>query len=283
MVRRLIGEQIRLVTRLDGSPAVVQADPGQLEQVLVNLAVNSRDAMPGGGVLDVEVRRVEDAAVFGRAMNGPAVLLTVGDTGTGMDDATLARAFEPFFTTKEAGLGTGLGLATVYGIVNQSDGVLWAESAPGRGTRVLVLLPQVEALPEPLAEPGVAVAESTDAAAVLVVEDDRSVRALAVATLEHAGFRVLVAGTPSQAESLAGDLDETIDLLLTDLVMPGGNGRDLAERLLVARPTLRVVLMSGYDSPPPNGRDERLRFLAKPFGADDLLTAVRQALAGSVD
>ncbi len=281
MLHRLIGEQIRLVTTLDGSPAVVLADPGQLEQVLVNLAVNARDAMPGGGILKVEVRRVEDAAVFDRDIVGPAVLLRVADTGAGMDDSTLARAFEPFFTTKEPGLGTGLGLATVYGIVRQSNGKIWVDSVRGKGTTVSVLLPRIDATPEPGPGPTVAAPEVGITAAILLVEDDPSVRALTVSTLEHAGFRVLVAATPAQATALSSGLDEPIDLLLTDLVLPGASGRELADRLLLSRPTLRVILMSGYDEAPAEHRaGDRFRvFLPKPFSADELVTAVTQALA----
>jgi PAS domain S-box-containing protein len=280
MVRTLIGEQVRLVTNLDSSPAVVLADPGQLEQVLVNLAVNSRDAMPGGGVLEIGVRCVEDAGIFDREITGPAVLLTVSDTGAGMDGATLARAFEPFFSTKEPGKGTGLGLATVYGIVRQSSGQVWAESADGSGTKVSVLLPLVDATPEPTAAPRAAAPDIGEGSCILAVEDDAAVRAFVVATLEHAGYRVLVAASPAQAAALSDGLGETIDLLLTDLVMPGANGRDLAERLLVSRPSLRVVLMSGYDAAPPEDRrDDPFRFLAKPFGPDELIAAIGQALA----
>jgi hypothetical protein len=280
MLRTLIGEQIQLITNLDISPAVVQADPGQLEQVLVNLAVNSRDAMPDGGTLEIRVRRVQDAAVLDREMNGPTVLLTVSDTGIGMDEATLARAFEPFFTTKEIGQGSGLGLATVYGIVRQSSGQIWAESTVGTGTKFSVLFPRLDTIPEPTVSPQASAAKGGEGACVLVVEDDPSVRALVVAALEHAGHRVLVAASPAEAAALSEGLAETIDLLLTDLLMPGGNGRDLAERLLTGRPSMRVLLMSGYDAPlPGGGPDDRFHCLAKPFGADELVGAVSQELA----
>jgi hypothetical protein len=278
MLRRLIGEHIELVTRLADAPAVVRADPSQLEQVLVNLAVNSRDAMPAGGVLEVEVRLVDEASVFDRDISGRAVHLTVTDSGAGMDEATLARAFEPFFTTKGSTVGTGLGLATVYGIVRQANGQIWAESVPGNGTRVSVLIPRIDVAPEPLTRPAPAAPERKEGASVLVVEDDPGVRSLAVNTLEHAGFRVLVAASPAQAVALADGLDETIHVLLTDLVMPGGNGRDLATRLLGNRRSMRVVIMSGYDAAPPEGRDERFRFLAKPFDASELVAAIRNAL-----
>ncbi len=282
MLRRLIGEEIELATRASPAAAIVRADPGQLEQVLVNLAVNSRDAMPDGGKLEIAVRLVEDAEVFDRGIAGPAVLLTVADTGTGMDSATLARAFEPFFTTKGAGHGTGLGLATVYGIVRQSNGAIWAESDPGCGTRTSVLLPLVEASADTLASLQVAGPERGEGSTILVVEDDPAVRAFVVGSLEHAGYRVLVAGSSAQAVALTEGLDDTIDLLLTDLVMPGGNGRALAERLLARRPLLQVVLMSGYDlASADGGIDGRFRFLAKPFGADELTATVRQELTGT--
>jgi two-component system, cell cycle sensor histidine kinase and response regulator CckA len=278
MLHRLIGEQIELVTKLDESPAVVRADPGQLEQVLVNLAVNSRDAMPDGGVLEIAVRRVPEAATLDRGMTGPAVLLTVTDSGTGMDELTLSRAFEPFFTTKESGHGTGLGLATVHGIVHQSSGRIWVESVKGTGTTVSVLLPFIEALPEPVQTPRLPATGTDTGSSILVVEDDSAVRAFVVATLEHAGYRVMATGSSSQAAALAEGLDEHIDLLLTDVVMPGGNGQDLADRLLVNRPSMRVVLMSGYDSTPTAGRrNEGFVFLPKPFGANELTAAVRQS------
>ena len=277
MLRRLIGEQIRLVIKLDGSPAVVKADSGQLEQVLVNLAVNSRDAMPNGGILEIAVGHIAEAGSLNREIVGPAVLLTVSDSGAGMDEATLARAFEPFFTTKETGQGTGLGLATVYGIVRQSNGQIWADSVPGHGTKVSVMFALVESAAEPLEASSGPLEPLTEGASILVVEDDPSVRAFVVATLEHAGYRVMATGSPSQASALSDGLSENIDLLLTDLVMPGGNGRDLADRLIARRPELKVVLMSGYDAA-PGGRDECYRFLAKPFGANELAAAVRQTL-----
>jgi CheY-like chemotaxis protein len=238
--------------------------------------------MPGGGVVEIEVRRVDSAAELRPEMRGSAVLLTVADNGVGMDQATAARAFEPFFTTKQHGLGTGLGLATVYGIVGQFGGKVWAESAPGSGTKVFVLLPAVDIVEAPIQDTPPRLAESAGGATILVVEDDPAVRALVVATLEHAGHRVLVASTPAEAVALADGLPDKIDLLLTDVVMPGGNGPDLAERLVTRRPELRVLLMSGYDSPfPEDRRQEGFVFLAKPFGADQLCEAVTKLLGGS--
>jgi hypothetical protein len=278
MLRRLIGEHIRLATRLSASPAVACVDPGQLEQVLVNLAVNARDAMPSGGSLEIAVEEIADGASLDRGGEGPSVLLTVADSGTGMDEATLERVFEPFFTTKPVGQGTGLGLATVYGIVRQANGQTWAESKLGKGTRICVLLPRLDATPEPLSGELRSAPASANRAVILAVEDDPSVRTFVTSTLERAGYRVLVAGTPSEAVALSDGLSDRIDLLLTDVVMPGENGHDLAERLLATRPGLRVLMMSGYDVE-PIPTDERLTFLAKPFDRGLLLDAVERALA----
>jgi CheY-like chemotaxis protein len=283
MLRRLIGEQVRLVTRLETAPAVVLADPGQLEQVLVNLAINARDAMPEGGAVDIAVSCVADAARLGRVMTGPAVLITVKDDGAGMDDETLTHAFEPFFTTKPTGAGTGLGLATVHGIVLQSKGEIWAESAIGLGTTVSVLLAQIEATPEPLAEQPSSESNVASAATVLVAEDDAAVRAFVVLVLQRAGYRVLVAGSAAEAEALTDGLAEPIDVLLTDLMMPETNGQMLAQRLTAKRPGMRVILMSGYGpelSAVP--LDPSLRFLAKPFSGEDLAAIVAAALAEPV-
>ena len=283
MLRRLIAEQVRLVTELAPQPAVVMADPGQLEQVLVNLAINARDAMPEGGVLEIDVTRIEDAASLGRGIEGPAVLVKVTDTGEGMDAETLAHAFEPFFTTKQIGAGTGLGLATVYGIVRQSNGVIWAESDVGQGTTVSVLLGLVDAEPEPVSEPTLTAAPRTAASAtILVVEDEPTVRTFVVSNLERAGYRVLVAGSPAEATALADGLQEPIELLLTDLLLPETNGRALAERLVVSRPSMRLVVMSGYGSDLTVGPESAPAFLAKPFTRDELLAIVAKTLAEPV-
>jgi PAS domain S-box-containing protein len=281
MLRRLIGEQIKLVLKPEREPAVVMADPGQLEQVLVNLVINARDAMPEGGTLQIGVKQVAEAAELGAgSLSGRAVLLTVADTGIGMDTETLAHAFEPFFTTKQAGAGTGLGLATVYGIVRQFKGEIWAESAAGAGTTVSVLLRRVEARPEPLARLVPVVSGSVAAATILVVEDEPAVRALVVSTLERAGYRVMVAASPAEAVALNEGLDAPIDLLLTDLIMPGGNGQALAERLLQKRPAMRVMMMSGYGAGlGPIPPDAAFHFIAKPFGRDELTAAVALILA----
>ena len=281
MLSRLIGEQVSLVTALSSDPAVVMADPGQLEQVLVNLAINARDAMTDGGILEIRVACMEDGASFDRGMYGPAVLMTVTDAGVGMDAATLTHAFEPFFTTKEAGSGTGLGLATVYGIVHQSHGHVWARSSVGSGTTISVLLPRIEASPEALGTPERVAIEAAGKASVMVVEDDPAVRGFVASTLERAGYRVLSAASPAEAVALAGGPSQTIDVLVTDIVMPEISGLTLARRLLAARPTMRVILMSGYDPSLAGGQlDSSFQFLAKPFSRDDLTAALGVALAG---
>jgi PAS domain S-box-containing protein len=281
MLRRLIGGEVRLITRLTGERAVVMADPGQLEQVLVNLALNARDAMPGGGAVEIAVAVVERVETLERGLDGPAVALTVTDTGRGMDEYTLAHAFEPFFTTKHSGEGTGLGLATAYGIVAQFGGRIWADSAPGCGTQMHVLLPRVDAEPEAADAPvPVAAAEPGSLATILVVDDEPAVRAFVVSTLEHAGYRVLVAGSPAEAMALTVGLDEPIELLLTDMVMPDSSGETLAAQLTSLRPGLRVVLMSGYSEglvarPLPSNQP----FLAKPFSRERLIGVIAEALA----
>ena len=285
MLRRLIGEQIQLTIKLESEPAVVMADPGQLEQVLVNLAINARDAMPGGGDLEMAVAAVPEAAALGHgSMAGPGLLLTVTDNGVGMDAGTLARAFEPFFTTKAPGTGpgsgTGLGLATVYGIVHQSNGEIWADSVVGRGTRVSVLLGRVDETPEPVSEIASQAVGPAVPATVLVVEDEAAVRALVVSALERAGYRVLVAGSPAEALALTEGLDLTIELLVTDVIMPEIHGQVLAERLLARRPGMRVILMSGYGaSLGPIPTSGPYHFMAKPFGRDQLTDLVAKVLA----
>jgi CheY-like chemotaxis protein len=257
------------------------ADPGQLEQVLVNLAINARDAMPDGGTLEIRVAWMEDGAGFGRGISGPVVLMTVTDTGVGMDGATLTHAFDPFFTTKEAGSGTGLGLATVYGIVHQSHGHVWAKSSVGHGTTISVLLPRIEASPEALGIPEQVAIGATGKVWVMVVEDDSAVRGFVASTLERAGYRVISAASPAEAVALAGGPSQTIDVLVTDIVMPEISGPTLARRLLSARPSMRVILMSGYDPSLATGQlDTSFQFLAKPFSRDDLTAALAVALAG---
>jgi len=284
MLRRLLGEQIELVVELPPEGAWVEADPGQLEQVVLNLAVNARDAMPEGGRLTIGVRVAPAGSIVPpqpEARDHDVVVLTVRDTGEGMTPEVAARAFEPFFTTKPAGVGTGLGLATVYGIVRQSGGEIDLATAPGAGTAFTIVLPRIEPPAEQPASAGAA-AGGRRPATVLVVEDEASVRTLVRRVLEADGHVVLDAADASAAEALAEALDAAPDLLLTDVVLPGRSGAELAQRLQARWPGLPVVFMSGY-APPEAGLDavagKRL-FVAKPFSPDQLRRAVRTALEG---
>ncbi len=284
MLRRLIGEGVSLEVRLPGKPVSVRADPSQIELVVLNLAVNARDAMPGGGRLAIEVAEVEardPARPSDPALPaGALVALSVSDSGAGMDEATRARVFEPFFTTKPAGKGTGLGLSTVYGIVTQSGGTVRVQSAPGRGTTFRVYLPRCE--PEeaaPEARPAAPARGGTET--VLLVEDEDVVRDLARRALAASGYRVLAADGPEAALRLARDEPGPVDLLLTDVILPGSTGPALARRLLELRPAARVLFMSGYtggqleeDGVLPAGT----AFVQKPFDPDGLLARVREVL-----
>jgi two-component system cell cycle sensor histidine kinase/response regulator CckA len=286
MLRRLIGEHIQLATSLGTNVGLVRADPGQIEQVIMNLAVNARDAMPAGGTLVIETAEVEvsaSAAQTGAELEpGTYVLLSVGDTGHGMDPHTLSRIFEPFFTTKELGRGTGLGLSTVYGIVQQSGGHVNVSSTPGRGTSFNVYLPRVAAAGQPAHDvpaqtPVVRVAAET----VLLVEDEGALREVVCEVLEDAGYTVIPASHGEDALAKVDAQLGTIDLLLTDVVMPGISGRQLAEQLHLARPGTRVLYMSGYtqDAIGHYGvLDAGTHFLPKPFTADALLQKVRAVL-----
>ena len=284
MLRHLIGEDVELVVELDPALGNVDADSGQIEQLIVNLVVNARDAMPGGGMVTIEGTNVlldEATAARLSAEPGPYVMLRIGDNGLGMDDATRARAFEPFFTTKEQGKGTGLGLSTVYGIVTQSGGALELDSEPGLGTTFQIYLPLAEEAGE-TAEPGAEpVAAPRGSETVLLVEDDDAVRNLAERVLAEAGYEVLTASGGWEALELVGRYPNPIDLLLTDVVMPGMNGPELADRLGALRPETRVLFASGYTDGAvfrrelPGGTPA---FIAKPFTPDALRRKVREAL-----
>jgi two-component system cell cycle sensor histidine kinase/response regulator CckA len=285
MLTRLIGEDIDLVTALDPGLEHVLADPNQIEQVLLNLVLNARDAMPQGGKLTIATTNTEldesYVAEHPEARLGRHATLSVSDNGVGMDAGTVARVFEPFFTTKPVGTGTGLGLSTVYGIVKQSGGNTWIYSEPGRGSTFKVYLPAAN---EPLATVGrdrPEIATPTGSETILIVEDEDAVRTLAADMLRARGYTVHATGSAEEALRLAADGDEPIDLLLTDLVMPEMNGRDLAAKILETIPDVRVLFMSGYadEAVTRNGALEAgAAYLEKPFSGRDLARMVRDAL-----
>ena len=281
----LIGEHIDVRITIDPGLHPVEADPVQMEQVLLNLAINARDAMPSGGVLSLRVANVVLSEEFARSHPpiepGPYVLLEVEDTGCGMSPGTKARAFEPFFTTK--GLeGTGLGLSTVYGIVKQSGGYIWISSEPGQGTTFSIHMPPTAAVPAaPEAPPAVA-RRPIHEATILLTEDDHDVRHMLAVLLRSAGYTVLTAENPDQAVDVAGGFEGRIDLLLTDVVMPRGTGRDLAHRIATLRPETRVLYISGYPEYGTNSGsvlERGVPFLAKPFTRDVLIQKINEMLA----
>ena len=304
---RLIGEDIDLKFLPDAGQASVRADPGQIEQVLMNLAMNARDAMPHGGELTIETAQVtldqdgaedrhaihpsqqsvlrsttKDERCCGeRTRSGPYVMLAVTDTGSGMDEATQRRIFEPFFTTKELGEGTGLGLARVYGIVKQHDGDIRVHTEPGKGTIFRIYLPSVAAKPRHAGAKTRYGRGPRGSETILLVEDEGDVRAVMARALEELGYTVLSASSPGDAEALFTQGEHQVALLLTDVVMPGRNGRDLYERLAARRPSLKVLYMSGYAESVIahyGVLDPGAAFVAKPFDPDTLARRMRQAL-----
>jgi signal transduction histidine kinase len=284
MLQRLIGEDIEVVTALSAGLSGVRADPGQIEQVILNLAVNARDAMPHGGTLTIATADVgaEDVRAHVPGAGAPYVMLAVRDTGHGMDQATRSRIFEPFFTTKEPGKGTGLGLATVYGIVEQSGGHVAVESEPGHGATFFVYLPRVDdAVESPVAATPAAAAPARTGT-VLVVEDEREVRSLVVDILERAGYEVLVAAEGEEALRRSAEHQGPVALLLTDVVMPRMSGADLAAAVTTKRPETRVLYMSGYvGKVDQDTLQEDASFIAKPFMPRELLAKVREVLSAS--
>ena len=290
MLRRVLGERVELQLHLDPALGDVIADPGQLEQVIANLAVNARDAMPHGGALTLRTANVSlagpaTAGSDGLPLGGPLVALGVSDTGMGMDEHVLAHLFEPFFTTKELGRGTGLGLATVYGIVRQSGGQIQVASRPGEGSTFTIYLPRAEA-PSALAASIAAVDAPVPGGSetVLVVEDEDAVRHLVCRALRAKGYRVLEAPHAEAAIELSAATAGAIDLLVSDLIMPGMGGLMLAERLAPGRPSMRVLFMTGY-APEAVDRhgdlDAAGSLLEKPFTADQLARRVREVLAAT--
>jgi PAS domain S-box-containing protein len=286
MLKRLLGVNIRTHTLLASGDTRVRIDPRHLEQIVVNLATNARDAMRQGGVLTIETSVVHLDDAYGASkpahpLTGSYVQLAVSDTGAGMDENVKAHVFEPFFTTKVAGEGTGLGLATVYGIVKQSGGYIWLYSEPGHGTTFKLYFPLVPDLPPIQLEPGIPRSDDDEYQTILVVDDDEHVRAVARDVLRENGYRVLEARTGEEADRLAAGYPGSIHLLITDVIMPGMSGRELETRLRLSRRTLLTLFMSGY------GRraiaqhgvlDSNALLLEKPFTSDQLLTLVRTAL-----
>ena len=288
MLRSLISENIELKTDLADNLAAARADPNQIEQVIMNLAINARDAMPDGGTVTIETRNTTldeaYAAQHVSVIPGEYVMLAVTDTGCGMDEKTKSRIFEPFFTTKPAGRGTGLGLSTVYGIVKQTGGNIWLYSEPGKGTTFKIYLPAIAALPEDIGKVAPAETARPGRGTVLVVEDDDQLRRLTHRALAAQGYTVLEADRGSTALDIARRHKGQIDLLLTDVIMPDTNGRKLAETIQAARPGLRVLYMSGY----PDGAiashgmlEPGVAYLAKPFTTEAITRRVREVLEAS--
>jgi two-component system, cell cycle sensor histidine kinase and response regulator CckA len=288
MLRRLIGEDIDLRFLLPQELGRIKADRGQIEQVLLNLAVNARDAMPQGGSLTIEAANAElgtaEVRRYRYVAPGRYIMLRVTDTGCGMDAEVQSHIFEPFFTTKEKGKGTGLGLATVYGVIKQSGGYIWVDSEPNKGATFRIYLPEVQDMPE-ASEEKIAVTRASGPRTILVVEDEASLRKLTRTTLQDTGYTVLEAGDAIEALRIADETPGAIDLLLTDVVMPGMSGRVLAERLVPLRPDLRVLYMSGYTDGAVADHgvlESGISVLHKPFTRDQLIRRVENVLTAAV-
>ena len=285
MLRRLIGEDVELVLSLNSDAGNIKADPSHIEQAIVNLVVNARDAMPLGGRITVETANVVLDDHYARShmgmVPGAFVMLALSDTGQGMDAETKRRIFEPFFTTKERGKGIGLGLATVYGTVKQVGGDIWVYSEPGKGTTIKMYFPRVsESMPDSArsgAQPPRAQASET----ILVVEDEKSVRDLTVRILQKLGYTVLVAAGGTEAIEIACSFTGAISLLVTDVVMPGMSGRQVADHLMASRPDLKVLYLSGYTDTTVVHHgvlESGLDFLPKPFSREVLAQKIRDIL-----
>jgi PAS domain S-box-containing protein len=285
MLRRMVGEDIEFTNALHQGLGQVKVDPGQIEQVIMNLVVNSRDAMPNGGKLIIETANVdldEDYCLLHPSVQpGRYVMLAVSDSGSGMDAKTQARIFEPFFTTKEEGKGTGLGLAIVYGVVKQSEGHIWVYSELGKGTTFKIYFPRIDEPAQSAATDRGEAGSLRGFETILLAEDSTLLRVLTCALLENNGYEVIAAENGIEAVKLAERCDRPIHLLLTDVVMPGMNGRELADRLAVKRPDMKVLYMSGYtnDAIVHHGvLDPKLSFLQKPFSQKALTHKLREVL-----
>ena len=285
MLGRLLREDIVLVCEPASAPAIVRIDPAQIEQAILNLVLNARDALPGGGVIRVEVAHVPRAAVAATLDQplAPAdefVRLRVVDNGVGMTAEARAHLFEPFFTTKDVGKGTGLGLASVYGIVRQSNGVITGDSEPGAGSVFTMYFPVASAANAGAGGPSVDLAQDSDRETILLVEDEDAVRAIVSTVLRRQGYQVFEAATPMIASAIFAQRDGAIDLLLTDVVMPEMSGPSLAQRLIELRPELRVLFISGYAdvAVQPQIGGPNINFLSKPFQASALTARVAQIL-----
>ena len=290
LLRRLIGEHIYLNIDLSGEECRVEADPGQLSQVIMNLAVNARDAMPKGGDLTIKTENVfldeEYAATHVPTSPGEYVLLSVSDTGSGMSDEAKKHIFEPFYTTKEKGSGTGLGLATVYGIVKQSGGYIWVDSEPEKGAEFMVFLPQVQKVVTIPKEKIISETEMPGNETILLVEDEEAVRELTVKILELNGYSVIEAKDGVEAFEIYENLPGRIDLLITDVVMPRMSGRELAEKITQLDPDIRVLFSSGYSDDRNMMRDRDLKtidFINKPFTPEELGRKIRQLLDRAIE
>jgi two-component system cell cycle sensor histidine kinase/response regulator CckA len=285
MLRRLIGENINLIWMPGTGLWPIKIDPSQLDQIMANLCVNARDAITGIGKITVETENTtiedEDCAGSASYVPGEYVRIAVGDTGKGMDKETLGRIFEPFFTTKGVGEGTGLGLASVYGAVKQNNGFINTDSEPGEGTTFTIYLPRhavtvSDMSSEKVSEPAVGGHET-----ILLVEDELTILAMTTTMLQSLGYTVVAANTPGEAHRLADEFGSEIHLLLTDVVMPDMNGRDLAQNLLPVYPYLKCLFMSGYTSDiiaQQGVLDEGVEFIQKPFSMNDLAAKVREVL-----
>jgi two-component system cell cycle sensor histidine kinase/response regulator CckA len=285
MLRRMVGEDIEFTNALHQGLGQIKADPGQIEQVIMNLVVNSRDAMPNGGKLIIETANTdldEDYCLLHPSVQpGRYVMLAVSDTGSGMDAKTQARIFEPFFTTKEEGKGTGLGLAIVYGVVKQSEGHIWVYSELGKGTTFKIYFPRIDEPAQSAATDRGEAGSLRGFETILLAEDSTLLRVLTCALLENNGYEVIAAENGIEAVKLAERCDRPIHLLLTDVVMPGMSGRELADRLAVKRPDMKVLYMSGYtnDAIVHHGvLDPKLSFLQKPFSQKALTHKLREVL-----